>query len=125
MFLSNLNDIKINNTRKLYILAMSNILENMHNANISIHINEINTFMLNLVNIANLYYENKNVKEMSEKSFDSDTSSIDDNSEVDIDENEDATNEKAYKLIKTIEALEKKNDRSFQRIYQNVFCLKY
>ncbi|EUT88748.1 hypothetical protein PFAG_01589 [Plasmodium falciparum Santa Lucia] len=110
MFLSNLNDIKINNTRKLYILAMSNILENMHNANISIHINEINTFMLNLVNIANLYYENKNVKEMSEKSFDSDTSSIDDNSEVDIDENEDATNEKAYKLIKTIEALEKKND---------------
>ncbi|CRG98394.1 importin-7, putative [Plasmodium relictum] len=110
LFLSNLNDIKINNTRKLYLLAMSTILENIHNSNISMHINEVNSFILNLVNVANAYYENKNTKETTEKSFDSETSSVDDNSEVDIDENEDATNEKAFKLIKTIEALEKKND---------------
>ncbi|CRG98030.1 importin-7, putative [Plasmodium gallinaceum] len=110
LFLSNLSDVKINNTRKLYLLAMSTILENIHNSNISMHINEVNSFILNLVNVANSYYENKNTKEASEKSYDTDTSSVDDNSEVDIDENEDATNEKAFKLIKTIEALEKKND---------------
>ncbi|SBT74697.1 importin-7, putative [Plasmodium malariae] len=110
LFLSNLTDVKINSTRKLYILAMSTILDNIHNTSISRHINEVNSFILNLVNVANVYYENKNSKESTEKSFDSETASADENSEVDIDENEDATNEKAFKLIKTIEALEKKND---------------
>ncbi|CAA9986129.1 importin-7, putative [Plasmodium knowlesi strain H] len=110
-FLSNLSDVQMNNTRKLYILAMSTILDNMHNSHISVHMGEANSFILNIVNVAKVYYENKNEqKDSSEKSFDSESSSGDENSEVDIDENEDATNDKAFKLIKTIEALEKKNE---------------
>ncbi|CAD2105917.1 importin-7, putative [Plasmodium vinckei] len=110
LFLSNMSDVKINSTRKMYVLAMSAILENIHNPNISMHIPDVNSFIINIANVANDYYINRNNNDSSEKSIDSKSSSGDENSEIDIDENEDATNDKAFKLIKTIEALEKKND---------------
>ncbi|VWU50033.1 importin-7, putative, partial [Hepatocystis sp. ex Piliocolobus tephrosceles] len=111
LFLTNLEDIKMNHTRKLYILAMSSIIQNMHKDNINIHINDLNTFLLSITNVAQSYHEIKNnADNETNKSTDSYSSSDEENSEIDIDEDEDATNENTLKLLKTIQTLGKKNN---------------
>lgn len=107
-FISVLDNVKHNKTRRMYILAMSRILQKVESPHIAPHVPDLNAFIVNLTLMANTYYENKQVADKMSSSDESEDT-IDCNSEMEIDDNEDATNEKACKLIKKLEDIKRKN----------------